>query len=64
MENRYEKDTKAAKPLIMQKLNIKMENDKLKIKNELKKETRNHLNETNVFFCRQPSAVSGQWFLF
>jgi hypothetical protein len=32
----------------MQKSNIKMENDRLKFKNELKIETTNHTNDTNI----------------
>jgi hypothetical protein len=32
----------------MQKSNIKMKNDRLKFKNELKTETTNHTNDTNI----------------
>jgi hypothetical protein len=32
----------------MQKLNIKMKNDRLKFKNELKMQTANNANDTNI----------------
>jgi hypothetical protein len=50
MVNLSGKDTKAAKPLIMKKLNIKMENDRLKIKNDLEVETTNYMNIDKIAF--------------